>query len=64
MQRQGGCQLLILTERKVMPMGEGSLVITIPKGWARFYKLKAGDKVKILADDGELHIRPIHKSGK
>lgn len=47
-----------LTERKLMPMGKGALVVTIPKGWARYLKLKAGDKVEIEAN-GELIIRPV-----
>lgn len=52
-----------LTERKLMPMGGGSLVVTLPKGWVRFYQLKPGDKVAIIAND-EILIRPIPKQGK
>lgn len=44
-------------------MGEGSLVVTIPKGWARFYHLRAGDKVEVVAN-GEILIRPIHGQPK
>lgn len=46
-----------------MRMGEGSLVVTIPKGWARFYQLKAGDKVEVVAN-GEILIRPISRQPK
>ena len=46
-----------------MPMGDGSLVVTIPKGWARFYQLKAGDKVEVVAN-GEILIRLIHRQPK
>ena len=48
----------ILTERTLMRMGEGSLVVTIPKGWAKYLRLKPGDKVQVEAD-GELIIRPL-----
>ncbi len=41
-----------------MPMGKGALVVTIPKGWAKYLRLKAGDKVEIEAN-GELIIRPV-----
>ncbi len=46
-----------LTLRSLMKMGQGGLVLTIPKGWAAFYGLQAGDKVVVVAN-GELRILP------
>lgn len=45
-----------ITERSLINMS-GSLVMTIPKGWVRFYRLKAGDKVMVVADE-ELLVKP------
>jgi bifunctional DNA-binding transcriptional regulator/antitoxin component of YhaV-PrlF toxin-antitoxin module len=39
-------------------MGRGGLVVTVPKAWAQFYQLKAGDKVEIVAN-GKLVVRPL-----
>lgn len=42
-----------------MPMGNGGLVVTIPKVWARFFQLKVGDRVELEMDSrGELRIHP------
>ena len=49
----------VQSERSLMPMGN-TLVVSIPIGWARYYRLKAKDKV-ILTVDGELVIRPKRK---
>jgi len=46
-----------VTTRSLIRMGDGGLVITIPKSWAKYYKLKPGDKVEIITN-GELIIRP------
>ena len=46
-----------ISYRALIRMGDGGLVITIPKGWARFYELKPGEKVEVVAN-GELTIRP------
>jgi len=46
-----------LTIRKLIPMGHGGLVVTVPKAWKDYYKLKAGDVVTVIAD-GELRIIP------
>jgi bifunctional DNA-binding transcriptional regulator/antitoxin component of YhaV-PrlF toxin-antitoxin module len=32
-------------------MGKGGLVVTVPKGWAEYYGLKAGDEVQMVADN-------------
>ena len=50
-----------ISYRKLIKFGESGLVLTIPKGWARYYKLKSGDRLEVIAD-GQLIIRPIDKS--
>jgi len=47
-----------LTLRKLIRFGDGGLVITLPRSWARYYQLKAGDKVEVIADS-ELIIRVV-----
>lgn len=47
-----------LMRRKLIAMGDGGLVITVPKAWRDYYRLKAGDLVTVIADD-ELRIRPM-----
>ena len=49
-----------LTIRKLIKFGENGLVIPVPKGWIRYYGLKAGDRLEVIAD-GELTIRPTRK---
>lgn len=42
-----------------MPMGDGGLVVNVPRIWARFHKLRVGDLVEVeMSSKGELHIRP------
>ena len=50
----------MLLLRSLIRMGDGGLVVTVPKGWAAFYGLKPGDKVELVADD-EIIIRPRPK---
>lgn len=40
-----------VTERKVVRFGEKALVITIPKAWSDYYGVKAGDQLRVVADD-------------
>jgi len=47
-----------ISYRALIRMGDGGLVITIPKAWARFYQLKPGERVEVIAND-ELTIRPL-----
>ena len=49
-----------LTFRKLIKFGQSGFVITIPKSWIRYYKLKAGDRLEVIAD-GELIVRPTNK---
>lgn len=46
--------------RKLIKFGTSGLVITIPRGWALFYDLKPGDRVKVITNC-ELRIRPLKK---
>ncbi len=42
-----------------MPMGNGGLVVNVPRIWARFHQLEVGDIVELeMSMDGELRIRP------
>lgn len=52
-----------VTTRSLVRMGDGGLVITIPKSWAEYYKLKPGKQVEVIAN-GELRVRPQCKSGR
>ena len=46
--------------RKIIKFGTDGLVLTIPKGWIRYYGLEAGDKLEVIAD-GDLIVRPTRK---
>ena len=46
-----------LTLRKLIRFGQNGLIITVPKGWVRYYGLKAGDRLEVIAN-GELTVRP------
>ncbi len=39
-----------LYKRSLIKIGNGSLVVVIPKSWATYHKLKAGDKVQVKAN--------------
>ncbi len=45
-----------LTVRKLIRFGDDGLVITLPKSWTRYYGLKPGDQLQVIAN-GELTIR-------
>ncbi len=47
-----------LSERSLIKMGNGGLVVSIPRAWWRYYGLKAGDRVTVISN-GELRIRPL-----
>ena len=48
-------------ERTISRVGCNSLMITLPKGWLRFHRLRAGDKVQVITN-GELLVRPKRRS--
>lgn len=37
-----------IVERSVIDMGQGSFVITLPKGWCRYFKIRPGDKLDVM----------------
>ena len=49
-----------LTSRKAIKLGKCQLVITLPTGWVRYYDLKAGDGLEVIANK-KLTIRPDRK---
>ena len=53
----------IMVERTLFKIGEGGFAVTLPKAWIRYYHLKPGDKVEIIAND-ELTIRVKAGGGK
>ena len=46
-----------LFKRRLIKSGNTSVVMVVPKSWIRYYGLRAGDKLEVIAD-GELIIRP------
>lgn len=51
-----------LTERSVIDMGQGSYIITLPKDWCRYFKVRPGDRLVVIADC-DLTIRIKEKRG-
>jgi bifunctional DNA-binding transcriptional regulator/antitoxin component of YhaV-PrlF toxin-antitoxin module len=45
----------IQVERILFRIGEGSLAVTLPKAWVTYNRLKPGDTVEVIANDG-VHI--------
>jgi antitoxin component of MazEF toxin-antitoxin module len=44
----------IQVERILFRVGEGSLAVTLPKAWVTYNRLKPGDTVEVIVDDGVL----------
>ena len=44
----------IKVERILFRVGEGSLAVTLPKAWVTYSRLKAGDTVEVIVNDGVL----------
>ena len=42
----------IKVERILFRVGEGSLAVTLPKAWVVYNRLKPGDTVEVIANDG------------
>ena len=53
----------IKVERILFRVGEGSLAVTLPKAWVIYNRLKPGDTVEIIVNDGAL-VRVKKKPGK
>jgi len=48
----------IKVERILFRVGEGSLAVTLPKAWVIYNRLKAGDRVEVIVNDGvTIHIK-------
>ena len=49
----------ILIERKLFPIGEGGIAITLPKAWINYNHLKPGDTVEVIVNDGlTIRVKP------
>jgi antitoxin component of MazEF toxin-antitoxin module len=44
----------IKVERILFRVGEGSLAVTLPKAWVVYNRLKPGDTVEVIVNDGVL----------
>ena len=42
----------IKVERILFRVGEGSLAVTLPKAWVVYNRLKPGDRVELIVNDG------------
>ena len=42
----------IKVERILFRIGEGSLAVTLPKAWVIYNRLKPGDTVEVIVNDG------------
>jgi antitoxin component of MazEF toxin-antitoxin module len=42
----------IQVERILFRVGEGSLAVTLPKAWVVYNRLKPGDTVEVIVNDG------------
>ncbi len=48
----------IKVERILFRIGEGSLAVTLPKAWVIYNRLKPGDRVEVIVNDGvTVHIK-------
>ena len=52
-----------LVERTLFKIGDGGFAVTLPKAWIRYYGLKPGDRVEVIAND-DLTIRVKGYKGK
>ena len=49
----------IIVERKLFPIGEGGVAITLPKAWINYNRLKPGDTVEVIVNDGlTIRVKP------
>ena len=52
-----------ITTRKVIKLGKNGLVMSLPAGWVRYYNLKAGDRLEVIANK-KLIVRPMKQTIK
>ena len=50
-----------LFKRSLIRVGKDSLVVVVPKSWIRYYGMKPGDRLEVIAND-ELTIRPVKQA--
>ena len=54
----------IKVERILFRVGEGSLAVTLPKAWVVYNRLKPGDRVELIVNDGvTVRIKESPESG-
>ncbi|WP_425481068.1 AbrB/MazE/SpoVT family DNA-binding domain-containing protein [Dehalogenimonas formicexedens] len=51
------------TKRTVINLGQGSLIICLPKDWLRYHHIRAGDKVRVVTN-GVITIEPLIADGR
>ncbi|MEK7848504.1 MAG: AbrB/MazE/SpoVT family DNA-binding domain-containing protein [Chloroflexota bacterium] len=51
------------TVRSIIDLGQGSVVITLPKAWVRYYGLRPGDKVLVVTN-GKLVVKPLKRRSR
>jgi bifunctional DNA-binding transcriptional regulator/antitoxin component of YhaV-PrlF toxin-antitoxin module len=52
-------------ERSVIDMGQGSYIITLPKSWVRYFGIKPGEKLTVIANgDLVIHYSKEVQTGK
>jgi len=39
-----------LTTRKIIRFGKSTLAMTLPKAWANYFQLRAGDRLEVIAN--------------
>lgn len=50
----------IKEERRLVKLGASTTVISLPKGWLNFYRLKPGDWLEVETNgNGDLRMRPL-----
>jgi antitoxin component of MazEF toxin-antitoxin module len=55
----------IKVERTLFKIGEGGFAVTLPKAWIRYYGLKPGDKVEIIANkELTIRVKPTGREGE
>ena len=48
----------IKVERILFRVGEGSLAVTLPKPWVIYNRLKPGDRVEVIVNNGvRIHVK-------
>ena len=51
--------MVALIRHSLINLGGKTLVVSLPKVWVEYHGLRAKDRVEIVAENGELKIRPV-----